>query len=500
MKTYFDLLGEITPEYLYHGLLAYGLFTEKLPPIFTSNGFFDYCQESNPHITKKHSDYIYYESMREINIPRQFGIPNPFLYQKLCASLRDNWENLLHYFKLQTKDNNHKISRLHIRKLENSPAVFEMNYKNWKIDGSHEPDLLMGKKYIVHADIASCFPSIYTHAIPWALVGKDIAKNNRDQNKWFNKIDFCTRNLKDQETHGLLIGPHASNLLSEIILVNIDNKLSTQGWHNFTRHVDDYTCYVSTYEEGQRFISALSDNLRFYDLLLNYKKTSINELPYASVEQWVRQLNALVVKTRKETLNYKDVEAYWDNVIEIMYKNGKKASIINYALKIMDKKNISSNAQEYCIKTILHYVYIYPYLVRLLDKYIFENYNVEKDTIRNFSHRIYADAREHNNFEEMLYALFFSIKYDFIIDNFSCDDILQKNDCMLLIIAYLYCLNKKIHIKALLDKATELSKHDQDFGRNWLYIYEIMPKKKLKSEWKKMKERGITFIKELSAW
>jgi hypothetical protein len=54
-----------------------------------------------------------------------------------------------------------------------------------------------------------------------SMAGKDVAKSNRDKNKWFNQIDFYTRNLKDQETHGLLIGPHASNLLSEIILVNI---------------------------------------------------------------------------------------------------------------------------------------------------------------------------------------------------------------------------------------------------------------------------------------
>ena len=46
-----------------------------------------------------------------------------------------------------------------------------MNYSNWKTDGTPEPDLLIGKKYIVKADISTCFPSIYTHSIPWALVG-----------------------------------------------------------------------------------------------------------------------------------------------------------------------------------------------------------------------------------------------------------------------------------------------------------------------------------------
>ncbi len=54
-----------------------------------------------------------------------------------------------------------------------------MNYSNWKTDGTPEPDLLIGKRYLVKADISTCFPSIYTHSIPWALIGKDDAKARR---------------------------------------------------------------------------------------------------------------------------------------------------------------------------------------------------------------------------------------------------------------------------------------------------------------------------------
>lgn len=53
-----------------------------------------------------------------------------------------------------------------------------MSYSNWKTDGTPEPDLLIGKRYVVKADISTCFPSIYTHSIPWALAGKATAKKN----------------------------------------------------------------------------------------------------------------------------------------------------------------------------------------------------------------------------------------------------------------------------------------------------------------------------------
>ena len=43
-KTYCDFMDEISEEELYEGLLAYGLFAEKIPPVFTSVPFFDYCE------------------------------------------------------------------------------------------------------------------------------------------------------------------------------------------------------------------------------------------------------------------------------------------------------------------------------------------------------------------------------------------------------------------------------------------------------------------------
>ena len=38
-KTYYDFIKEISADELYDGLLGYGLFSEKLPPVFTSENF-----------------------------------------------------------------------------------------------------------------------------------------------------------------------------------------------------------------------------------------------------------------------------------------------------------------------------------------------------------------------------------------------------------------------------------------------------------------------------
>ena len=56
--------------------------------------------------------------------------------------------------------------------------IFLMNYKGKDHLENEERDIenMTGANYIVHTDISTCFPSIYTHSIPWALHGVNKAK------------------------------------------------------------------------------------------------------------------------------------------------------------------------------------------------------------------------------------------------------------------------------------------------------------------------------------
>lgn len=58
------------------------------------------------------------------------------------------------------------------------------------------------------------------------LSWKNIAKQEiKDEELYYNRIDKVCSNMRNGETHGLLIGPHASNLLAEIILTVVDKEL-----------------------------------------------------------------------------------------------------------------------------------------------------------------------------------------------------------------------------------------------------------------------------------
>lgn len=524
-KSYYELLNEISADELFDGLLGYGLFTEKIPPFITAENFLGFCKTPPPGFTFDDSPrkYIHYESMRNINVPRVLAIPNPIAYRNQCKVLSDNWDKLLEYFKEQIRNQEYKISRIHIRKIDNSFQIFhtcyqdlddidlddypllvqnhlfEMNHKNFCTDDYPEPNLLIGKRYIVKADISNCFPSIYTHSLPWALVTKPYSKLHRNPTEWFNQVDFYTRNLKDSETHGILIGSHSSNLISEIILTAVDKNMYDKGYR-YIRNIDDYTCYVEIKEKAEEFLVDLSVELKKYSLMLNHKKTEILQLPLASTESWVRKLNSFVFSNDNK-LKLSDVRAYLDIALDLMFHNKENSAILNYAIKVLAKKEMTGNAKDYFIKTIHHLMLLYPYLVSLVDEKIFVGFEIDKSQIEKIAKDLFHLGESKKLYEAMSYALFFSLKYNFLLTENLFEKVEKSNDAILLLLSYLHD-KKYLNSSRDFNRTTIGRKYKNlalslvdDIDEYWIFVYEVLTVGNLKSEWVKLKQANISFLK-----
>lgn len=498
MKTYSEMMNAISADEVYEGLLGYGMFSEKIPPMFTSEDFFDYCKRNNPKFESKWRSYVQFASMRNISISREIGVPVPMAYSLLCLRIKENWDKIQKHFSDCTEGQKHNVSRIHIRKMSHAKSLFKMNYENWKIDGSPESDLLIGSKYIVHADIAKCFQSIYSHSIPWALVGKTEAKSKakkRYDNYWFNQLDHSITFCKNGETHGLLIGPHASNVLSEIILSVVDKELCKK-WH-YTRHIDDYTCYVDSMENAQLFLVDLKTELGKFDLLVNDKKTKIIELPTAMTKQWKRQLEHPQQFYRNGIFDYKSARAYFDNAIEILNNNGNDAAILNYAIKALPIEDMSRQAKLLCIKTIFHLCLLYPYLVQIVDEFVFSRFEIDVSEIAKFSNMLFKQEMKIKNYDAVCFSLFFAIKYGFEIESLSAQSAIDSDSCIYKLLAFVYFKKYGCESEVLLlvSHANDLKNIDEDFERNWLFVYEILEGKDLTGEWAKLKKQKISFLR-----
>lgn len=530
-STYIESLESITSEELYDGLMLQGMFTEKLPNVFTMKEFCKCVNDEQIINDSKFSNfafnYIPYESMRDINVPRLLGVPNPFGYHNLCKFLSENWDSIKKHFRDKTSAQAYKVSQIHIRKIKDTKKVFQMNFPNEGINSELNIELMSGKRYMVKTDISSCFPSMYSHALAWAIVGKDVAKQNRNSNDWFNNLDYFTRNLKNQETHGFLIGPHASNILSEIILTAIDYELKK---YSFLRYIDDYTCYVESYEQAQAFILDLSKCLRDFGLFINHKKTKIVELPDTLSERWKLELNPINLTLTGKKLSLNQVLSYIDKAILLTQNNGGKSSPINYAIKILSsyRESIQDKTKEYYIKRVLNLALLRPYLVPILYDYLIEPFNVDGQQLSTFVKDLYKIGITQSNFEACIYALYYAIVFNIRIEATELSkSSIESDNCFFMLFAYLYLKRIKDNnqILQLENQANTLlvnSKRAQlnqlpadgkvhsskkldypiDMDPYWIFIYEVLPITDLPFPWNELKlnNNKISFIKPKNEW
>lgn len=99
MKSYVECMDEISAEEIYEGLLVHGIFSSKLPPIFSAESFGEYCKVMTQGFHERGYDYAVFDTMRNVNIPRSLGIPNPMAYQQLCASVKKYWGDIQAHFR-----------------------------------------------------------------------------------------------------------------------------------------------------------------------------------------------------------------------------------------------------------------------------------------------------------------------------------------------------------------------------------------------------------------
>jgi hypothetical protein len=489
---WFDLTKEkLSEAAVLTGLLDFGLFADKVPPCFTSEGLAaiaslamrDILVETDEKklkdgIDTRAHDYIRYEALRDINIALHLGSPHPEAYAVQSLAISRHWKEV------STHCNRPKpaISRIHVRPSGNG-SIFEMNYKGEERYQLEEDEIrwMAGTQYVVHADVSSCFPSIYTHSIPWALHGKsDAKKESRITVLVGNLLDKCTQNTRDKQTNGLLIGPHSSNIISEIILTEIDAELQAKGFERISRHIDDYTFYAEDFAQAESFVKELGLCLRGFEMSLNDKKTRTLPLPRPSAENWVQRLNRFSFP-KSEEMRFSTVRTFLDLALECSQDAGKSTPL-NYAIKVLSnpEHKLNSRARKLYILEATNLALVYPYLAPQLDKHVFDRYGNDDlaKQVSEFSsslakmglRKLYPDAIAH--------ALYYALKHEaeLILNDDELKEIVALDDCVVNVLLFEYATrNKRAKVVAAIrGRANEIKRWDKrDSDKQWLLIYQL---------------------------
>lgn len=326
---------------------------EEIPPVFSSESFSNEVAEKLRKADLRTGIYTGYDSVeykltRFSGAPRILSILHPKAYANLSLIIADNWDEFRYIA-------NGENSMLRIAGHEDGRVII-MGYSGLIDDEQLAAEKSLGKHFLVRTDIANFYPSIYSHSIPWALVGFEVAKHDRDRKKWYNKIDTAAQMTRRNETNGVAIGPATSTILSEAILARIDESLNKK--FEFTRIIDDYKAYCMTREEASDFIMELTKELAKYNLRLGPAKTSISDLPQPISDPWIVELS--VALPRYKAISPTSASRYLDFAVALAQKF-PTGSVLKYALRSLLNVNSQRNLALLSFDMVLLWLFIIRY-------------------------------------------------------------------------------------------------------------------------------------------
>ena len=495
--TYFDT-DSLSAENVLKGLLQHNFFPsqkelkEDLPPSISSESFSREVAKlliDCPDDRAKSAGYdcMEYKLTRFNGVSRLCSIPHPKPYAQLAWSIYENWGHLDYIV-------SNSFSRI-VPKNHDDGRIIIMDYE----DGLHKIDRALqdnfGMRFMARTDISNFYPSIYTHAVPWAIVGINEAKASKNNKKqWYNKFDEAIRINKRNETQGIAIGPATSNIIAETILAKVDAELSHE--FTFSRYIDDYTAFCESDEQAHRFILRLSEELSKYKLVLNAGKTQIKSLPQPHIADWVIALrNAL---PNEESINERKVIDYLDYSVRLANES-PNGSVLKYALRALigvitraeaDWK-VKGKVVQYALNLSFYRPILLPMLDPILDYEFIMNEEFFQKLTDEFIRLQYSDI--------ISWALYYSGKFGFSIATNTADRIIQSGDCIPIL--FLHLVGNEQQRANVAKFAHKLNRKDpHEIDQYWLLLYQLFLDERIpspygkKSSFEVLRDSGTNFV------
>ena len=323
-------------------MIKAGLLPENLPPSYSSASIWSHYE---PHlgsylVTKKSvgSPSIYNSSKRG-HQRRIFGLPHPTFVFDQAGFFERHWTALDPLFSRSPGS-------------QSVPIVSEVGARAIRITPHSElPKARLRSfsrdRFCLVTDVARFFPSIYTHAIPWAINGRSAAKKDTNATSaavFGNRLDFIGRQSQDRQTVGIPVGPDTSKIVSELVLSAVDEALVAASGDTlrYIRHVDDYWIGGKTVEECEHHLQVLRGCLRAYELDTNELKTRILSTNYILGETWPGDFEKELrdgLTSRTGPSADADAVAVLSRIIDRATKDNDDG-MIRFAIKRIDERHL----------------------------------------------------------------------------------------------------------------------------------------------------------------
>ncbi|MBU5347916.1 RNA-directed DNA polymerase [Paenibacillus lautus] len=450
-----------------------GYFPEDIVSPFTTTSFADNLV--NIPITtfesKKNTSKCGTHTIPKVKHQRRIrSIPNPLHYLLYCNDIVNHWDEIKNI--------------LNISKISLSKPVIgtkralekEINYTDIR-----EKRALASatSRYFLYTDISRYYPTIYTHSIPWAIHGKDVAKRNRKHELYGNLLDTRQRNLQDGQTMGIPLGTDTSFLIGEIIGTRIDQYLVDKVPDiNGFRYVDDFYFYFNSLSEAERCLSYLHSVMKDYELELNPNKTQITELPDSLESNWVSELR-LHQFHRSAIRQHTDLLSYFSKAFDYS-KKCPNDSVLKYAITAIEEIYIYEDNwslyESLLLQSIIVEPSVLPRVLEILYTYKEKGYSLDTNKIQEAVTQIIIYHTQYNNGFEIAWAMWLSNVLSIPLTDKAANFVSSIDDTVVALSAL--HLNDKALIPNGLDLSywNSLMKAENLYTQHWLLAYEAMRK------------------------
>jgi hypothetical protein len=402
-------------------LLSYGYLFKELPPPFESITFgsnFSLISGLSYNTNK----CIEYSIPKGQYSRRILQLPHPSNFVQIVNHICEpkHWAILQNHFSGSDYSHSKVVENVSAgMKVSNKQnRAIRTNYD--KISDSKEKIIIDSYDmiYELKIDISKFYPSIYTHSLVWALLGKDRAKelwrlkaaktSEPDFLKYdfADKLDTYCRNAQDNQSVGIPIGPDTSHIIAEIIGTYIDKQLKIKFPDlKAFRYFDDSYLYVDTEEKAQVALKFIQQILADLQLSLNESKLKIQKFPFGFQESWIKEINDVHFDIVSST----NIKQYFSTLFSLVSKYPDNSNtIFNYGLKTFEKRTIEITDKTWKVfeSLLLKSILVEPSILEFASR-IFETYKlfVSKDKIKNVMIKILEYHSEFNHHFETVWAL-----------------------------------------------------------------------------------------------
>jgi len=218
----------LKPQDFFAALIRSAYFPQELPPAITTKRFTEYCRTNfatlkgqQNALLKQTTNYETFTAPRLNFGRRNLALVHPLSHTALALLITQHRKAIKALI-------SHSGTSLY-RTEEDAAAekaFAGLDFRSWE---ERRATTCSEYAFILQADISRFFYTVYTHSVPWAIIGKSKVKKwlasgnkHRLDAHWSNDFDRSLQACHSRETFGIPVGPDTSRIVAEMLLAGIE--------------------------------------------------------------------------------------------------------------------------------------------------------------------------------------------------------------------------------------------------------------------------------------